>query len=310
MGDNAESKRQARAGSLSAPVEGLSERAIRKQLRSDAMQHPTTILALGVAVVSLIYLLLVSPLLGGSLGALIVLICSAVMAAGSFFWRYSIRYTEAYAERVQELTNIQDHERSEIEQVELKELRNAVLSAFAALDSAEGRKAVEELAHEYEQLQAVAGREKVTDPLSIAHVSALAQETYRQGLGVLRHAFELMRAIDLSDRNRLEAEIPDLEKEIESLKRKEDEEALLKIREDTLASHKGRLDLMKEHQLHVEKLLYQSTSCEASLHRTRIELAALKAESAEVSVRAVTETLQQTIEQAKAVQEELRRLGF
>ena len=59
-----------------------------------------------------------------------------------------------------------------------------------------------------------------------------------------------------------------------------------------------------------DKLLYQSDRCEASLHRTRIELAALTAESSETSVSAVTETFEKTINQAKEVREELKRLGY
>ena len=77
-----------------------------------------------------------------------------------------------------------------------------------------------------------------------------------------------------------------------------------------MASHKERLDMIKQQELRVDKLLYQCDRCEASLHRTRIELASLKTESSETSVSAVTETLQRTINQAKEVQEELKRLGF
>ena len=60
----------------------------------------------------------------------------------------------------------------------------------------------------------------------------------------------------------------------------------------------------------MDQLLHQCESCEASLHRTRIEIAALKADTAESSVRALTDTLRMTINQAKEVQEELKRLGY
>ena len=86
--------------------------------------------------------------------------------------------------------------------------------------------------------------------------------------------------------------------------------ARIKIKEATLASNKDRLTMVKRQELRIDELLHEADRCEASLHRTRIELAALKADSAEASVNSVTETLQRTIDHAKEVQEELKKLGF
>ncbi len=62
--------------------------------------------------------------------------------------------------------------------------------------------------------------------------------------------------------------------------------------------------------LRVDQLLHQAGACEASLHRTRVEIAALRADSVESSVNAVIGTLRKTITQAKEVQDELKRLGY
>ena len=77
-----------------------------------------------------------------------------------------------------------------------------------------------------------------------------------------------------------------------------------------MASHRERLEMIDQQQFRVDELLYQCDRCEASLSRTRIELASLQAGSSDSSVSAVTETLRRTITQAKEVQEEMRRLGF
>ncbi len=84
----------------------------------------------------------------------------------------------------------------------------------------------------------------------------------------------------------------------------------LRIKEDTLASHRQRLGILEQLQLSVDQLLFQAGRCEASLHRTRIELAAIRIGSSETSVDSVTEALRRTIQQAKEVQDELRRLGY
>ena len=173
-----------------------------------------------------------------------------------------------------------------------------------------GLKATKKLVYEYDQLQRVLRRKKETDPLSVAHIPALTEETYRQGLSVLGDVLELERVVHSSDKQGLEKEIVELERGIESLRGDETQAEQVKIKEATVTSHKERVNMIKEQQLRVDQLVYQSDRCEASLHRTRIELAALTAESSETSVSAVTETLEKTINQAKEVQEELKRLGY
>ena len=64
-------------------------------------------------------------------------------------------------------------------------MREGLESELARVDSTAGLKAVKALAHEYEQLLDVLDRKKETDPLSFAHIPALAEQTYRQGLSVL-----------------------------------------------------------------------------------------------------------------------------
>ena len=82
------------------------------------------------------------------------------------------------------------------------------------------------------------------------------------------------------------------------------------IREDTLASHRQRLAMLDQLQLRAEQLLHLAGRCEASLHLTRIELAAIRAGSSENSIDSAVEALQETVRRAKEVQEELHRLGY
>ena len=310
MGRKTRPKRQPIDDSKASLIESLSENVIRKELRSEAIQYPATIIPFTLGILSAIYLLLLSPVVGGSQEALILLICSGVVAVGSFFWRYSIRYSQEYKRRTQEIIELQENEQRGLEQAELKKSRETLESGFADIKSDEGLKAVKELVYEYDQLQQVLRRKKETDPLSITHIPALAEETYRQGLSALADTLELARVVHSSDSQRLEAEIAEFEKDIESLKGDKAQAEQVKIKESTIASHKERLDMVNEQELKVEKLMYQTDRCEASLHRTRIELAALKADSSEASISAVTETLEQTINQTKEVQAELKRLGF
>ena len=144
----------------------------------------------------------------------------------------------------------------------------------------------------------------------MAQIPYLAEETYRQGLNVLTNVLELLLATRSSDRRRLETEATKLEGEIQKLRGDDSQAGRLRIREATLSSVKERLDLVSQQELRAEEFIYRSRLSEDALAKTRIELAALKAGSSETGVTAVSESLQKTINQAKEVQEELRRLGF
>ncbi len=174
----------------------------------------------------------------------------------------------------------------------------------------EGLRTLNQLIYEYEQLKPVLRRREATDSLSIVHIPALTEEIYRQGLSVLKNALDLTIAIRSPNKELLAADVSRIEKEIESMREAGAQAARIKIKEAALVSKKDRLTMDKQQELRIDELLHAADRCEASLHRTRIELAALKADSAEASVNAVTETLRRNINHAKEVQEELKKLGF
>ncbi len=180
---------------------------------------------------------------------------------------------------------------------------------FAVLKSVEGLRAIKDLAEEYSQLQPVLARRKETDPTAVAHIPALASETFRQGLSVLEDVLELTRALDVNDREQLEASIAMLEKEIRSLQGDPAQVERVRIREERLASQKERLEIIRHELLLIDQLLSQSDRCSGSLQRVRLELAAMRADTSADSVVAVTDTLRKTIDNARGVQAELKRIG-
>lgn len=286
-----------------------SEETIRKALRSDALQHPGTIIPLASCLLSTIYIVLYAPIFGGSAIAYILTISSGLAATGSFFWRYFIRFNEEYLKKTQELLDTLDREGGARYQTELRQKRERLQIGFLDANSSEGLKAVQALVHEYEHLQPILVRQRLSDPLSIAHIPVLVEETYQLGLGVLGHALELVKTIQSPHIQRLRTEITNLESEILSLEEDDPHSARAQIKEQILVSHKERIELIGRLEIRVDELLHQANRCEATLHQTRIELAALKADSAETSVSEVIQTLQQTIRQAKEVQDEMKKLG-
>ena len=291
-------------------AEDLSEASIRAELRSLALQHPATIIPFAIVVLCVVYLLIFPSRFIPPVLVIIVLILSALVAVGFFVWIYSVRHDKEYARLVQQIMATQRRESREVEEAEVTGLRDTLKSGFTALESAAGLKALTDLDYEYEQLRIVLNRQDETASMSIAHIPGLAEETYQQGLNVLANGLQLSQAIHTSNQEKLEEEIAEIEKEMESLKKDGTQARRVSIREETVALHKDRLEMISQQQARVDEVFYQCDRCEASLARTRIELAALQAGSSGASVSGVTETLRRTIDQAKEIQEELKKLGF
>ncbi len=102
---------------------------------------------------------------------------------------------------------------------DVAQLQGQLLAGFTRIKSTDGLKALQDLVYEYAQLQPIMARRRLTDSIVMGQVPGLASETYRQGLSVLQDALDLMEASGPQDKERLESENNDLQKEIASLAR-------------------------------------------------------------------------------------------
>ena len=285
----------------------LSDTTIKRQLIADAVQYPATLASLAIFGPSIVYLAVLSPVMGKALWAVIPLIISGTTAVISFIVRYTFLCNTEYPKKIKQM--MEDKEQAQIfqEEAKTKKQRAELLAGFGNINYAEGLKAVTNLSEQFEQLQTTLVAQRETNPYTLPLFSGLIVDTFKQGLSVLSDALDMIKTIHSSDL-RLKKEFADLEIEIADLSGKEKESERLRIKKETLASHKQRLDLLDRLQLRVEQLIYQAGLCEASLHRTRIELSALRAQGSEGGIKTLTETLQETIQDVKEAQEELRRL--
>jgi hypothetical protein len=183
-------------------------------------------------------------------------------------------------------------------------------AGFDETQLAEGQAVLRDLEYEFKELQMLMARHKETNSLTLSSLPALVVETYHQGLNVLDDALELARATSSPHDRRLVAEVEDLQRRLRDARAKKAQEERIKLLQVKLDEGRQRLDLIGRERLRLEGLLQQANRCETVLHETRIQIAALKAETWTVSVNAVLATLQKTIQQAKAVQEEMRKLGY
>ncbi|HEU4390538.1 MAG TPA: hypothetical protein VFV34_22235 [Blastocatellia bacterium] len=193
---------------------------------------------------------------------------------------------------------------------EVQQTREVLDAGFSEINSSEGVRAVERLVYEYAQLKPILDHTRAADATGFARISLAVEETYRAGLGLLRDLLDLMRTAHPSERRRLEDEIIELEKNITLLRADKSQKGTVKLMETKMNFRLERLDLMQKQQLRIDELLHLAGRCEESLNRTRMELAGLKTTDSEMNVKETTESLRQTIAQAKEIREELKKLGF
>jgi hypothetical protein len=192
----------------------------------------------------------------------------------------------------------------------LQDTYTSLEQGFNETKAQEGLKILYGLEHEYRQLQPVIQHGEEADLLSISNLAVLVRETYLQGLNVMEHALELERAAGSTDSNQLLAEIESLERKAAAVKQNPASAESLQLIQEKINFNRERLGTLTNLHLRVEELLHQAERCEASLSKTHVDLADLKAGASGTSVNSVIITLQKTIERAKEVQAELKKLGY
>jgi hypothetical protein len=297
--------------SLTRPLaQYLSERVIRKQLLSDVLQDKRSLLPITLSLSALIYMLLYAPVLGGFVISLGVFLITAFTALSVFFWRYVICFQKNYARKSQELFAFYEAQNLYLEEQRMAETHIILERGFTKINAKDGLKTLLNLDHEYKSLGPVLSSGKETDLLSISNLEAMVKETYYRGLSVLEDVFELERAIHSTDHAQLQAEISELQRKVAIAQADPSQQDRVVQITERIASDQERLYMVSKLKQRAEELLYQAKRCEASLGKTRIELATLKAEASEIEVSAVIETLRNTIDRAREVQEELKQLGY
>jgi DNA-binding SARP family transcriptional activator len=281
---------------------------IRRTILNGALQAPTTAVPLAIATMAAIFLVLLGSRSGwGGTIALVLLVAGGLGAAASFIWLYVVQFDHAYQRRSRALLVEQLSVQQEQQQAKVEALRARLRDGFGAIVYTEGQYSLKALDYEYNELKVVLARNHQHDPLAVAHLPLLANETYLRGLSVLEDALELARSISSPTNQRLEADLKELDARAKARSGSEDQ---IKLWREKATSMRQRLALIAQQRLRLQQLLQQADRCEGALQQTRIELASLKADAASGSVDAVLETLQKTIDQAKAIQEEMRKLGY
>jgi hypothetical protein len=293
-----------------APLPLLPQRVIRRQFLLGTLQEKRILLPFTISAMGCLYLLLYAPRLGGYLAVGIISLLAGFLWAGLLLWRVGIHYQQGYTRKLHEMVVELETQSALRIEARLRQTRSRLEKGFGELQLKEGLTILHELEHEYGQLQPVINRQAEEGQLSAAHLAALVSETYGQGLNVLEHVLDLESAIGANKEHQLLEEIKRLEQKAAAVSKDPESSENLELIQEKITFNKERLSREKKLRLRVEELIYQADRCRATLCETHIELAVMKADSSDAYVTSVLNTLQNTIEQAKEVQAELKNMGY
>ncbi len=196
------------------------------------------------------------------------------------------------------------------EATELQHIQRLLQNGFTRLKEENGLHALRQLTEEYDRLRPGLAQRSATDPTALARAPQDAEATFRLGLTLLQKALPLADHIQPQEIAQRQAVKAGLEKEIAALRENPQESDRLRLKEGELANAQKLLDEIHQNQFRFDWLLHNCGECETSLALLRMRLAAFHADTSEGSVNAVVETLENIMEQARAVQEEMRKLGL
>ena len=282
-------------------TEYLDESVIRRKTFIEALQQPSTLIPLVVNVVSILYLILLSPIFRGGV---IALILSVIFGLAAIFSLVST-YTRIYPVKMRQIIEIQEIRRKALEEDELERLHEDLKFEFQRVEYFDGLSTLSSLTTHFKQLRDILSGQSYRDPLGVSLVPSLAGEVYRQGLSILWDTIDFIDVADVSDRKKLEQDISQLENEINTSGKKRLRNEQVRLKEEILASYRERLEMLYQLDLRIEQLLHQARRCDAILETTQVEITTSRISGSKAGVDSMIKALQTTLRQVKEVQDEL-----
>jgi hypothetical protein len=246
--------------------EDFSNRAVTRAVFSEAILHPTTLFPAAAALLSGLYMGLVSfdpTSLGVGVG-------SGLLSLASWIYHYFVRGEKIAENYIKELKEKRkDYKKQQVEDIEEK---------CKAAGFTEGQQAARELLEAYTRLyQFLKEKSKEARSKTAQRFMILAEETYDQGVQFLNKALVLYQALVQIDDQKLIKELRAWQKEVKNLEkyRNKDEEQkdlVIKVLEEKINSHRKRLELFSERGETLKQLMDQCEVLEATLDSTYLEV--------------------------------------
>lgn len=265
----------------------FTPRAVNRAVLAETLQHPLTILPAAAGAVGGLYM----GLLGLNPTAFAVTFASALVATGAWVVNYFLR-GEGFAER--------HVEHLQTKRLALREEEvEALAQGWQAAHHTDGIQQVRELRQAYAQLRTFLEKRLAEDGghgLQLRRLLVLTEDTFREGVAILRQALTLVRALATVDRQGLERELAAWQSEASQSS----------TRITRIAAHEERLALCAEQEAAIERLLAESEILEAALQKTYLEAAQLGSPEILFARGHTASELERAVQAARRVEDRLR----
>jgi len=176
-----------------------------------------------------------------------------------------------------------------------------------------GESAAFELDQEYRRLREFLGQKLMQNPddQSVARYIALTDQTYNEGIGILRRALDDFTTLEQIDSEKLRSELIAFQKELAKLEGKkvallDEEQSRVRALNTYIEGHKRRLSIYTSKVEEKEQLLAQGECLEGALEVTYFNRDSLVGDSILPENHAASNALQSAVDAAMAVERKLR----
>lgn len=283
--------------------EDFSYRAVAQAVRSESIQHPTTLFPAAVALLSGLYMGLVSF----DATSLAVGVGSGLLSLASYIFHYFVRGEKIAENYIKELKEKRkDYKKQQVEDIEEK---------CKAAGFTEGQQAARELQEAYTRLyQFLKEKSAKVKSQTAQRFMILAEATYDQGVQFLNKALVLYQALVQIDEQKLIKELRTWQTEVknqEKYKNEEQKDLVIKVLQEKINSHRKRLELFSERGETLKQLMDQCEVLEATLDSTYLEVVDLIDSDPLMSIKHdnAASNLERAVTAARKAEDRLRNLG-
>ncbi len=283
--------------------EDFSKRSIKRAVFSEAIQHPTTLFSAAIALLSGLYMGLVSF----DETSFAIGLGSGLFSLLSWVYHYFVRGETVAENYVRDLRE----KRKKYKEEQVQNIEEKCREAGFI----EGEKAAKELKQAYTRLNRFLREKfKKKKTMSAQRFMILAEESYDQGMQFLNKALSLFRALDQIDEKKLNKELKVWEKEVNNLekdgkKEEEHKSLIIKALREKIRSHRRRLELFVERSKTLKQVMAQCEILEATLDSTYLEVVDLIDGESYMKQDNVAGKLERAVSAARKVEDRLRGLG-
>ena len=285
--------------------EDFSKKAVSQAVFSEALQHPTTLFPAAIAILSGLYMGLVSF----DETSLLVAVGSGLASLASWIYHFFIRgetIAENYVKELKEKRKV--YKKQQVQDIE----KECKIAGFT-----EGQQAAKELLEAYTRLHRFL-KEKTTKGRSMTaqRFMVLAEETYDQGVQLLNKALVLFQALDQIDEKKLIKELRAWQREVKNLEKYRNKDAeqkdlVIQVLQEKISSHRRRLELFSERVETLKQMLDQCEILESTLDSTYLEVVDLIDDEAPMNVKHANaaSNLERAVAAARKAEERFRNMS-